>query len=246
MSPTIERDIPAEELGHVQAGVLPARYDHRLQDVFLEQLDRIMRPGIRILDIGSGRAPTIPPADRPEGCRYVGTDIDADELAAAPEGSYDLAIAADATKPLPIDERFDLILSWQVLEHVESMAGTLEAFRGALDEGGTLVAQLSGSRAAFALLARAVPHRVRVFAMAKLLGHADEEKFPTRFDACTDKELRALLSGWSSVEVIPFYRGGSYFLFSRPLLRAYLAYENAIARRDVRGLATHYLIVATR
>jgi SAM-dependent methyltransferase len=246
MSPTIERDVPAEELGHVQAGVLPARYDHRLQDVFLDRIDALMRPGIRILDIGSGRAPTIPPSDRPEGSRYVGTDIDADELAAAPDGSYDLAIAADATKPLPVDERFDLILSWQVLEHVDSMAGTLRAFHDALDDGGHLVAQLSGSRAAFAVLARVVPHRLRVLAMSRLLGHADEEKFPTHYDACTDKELRALLSEWSSVEIVPFYRGASYFLFARPVLRAYLAYENRIARRDVRGLATHYLIVARR
>ncbi|MCW3014742.1 MAG: O-methyl transferase [Solirubrobacterales bacterium] len=246
MSPTIERDVPAEELGHVRSGHLPARYDHRLQDVFLTQLDRLMRPGVRILDVGSGRAPTIPPADRPAGCRYVGTDIDADELAAAPPGSYDLEVAADATKPLPIDERFDVILSWQVLEHVDSMASSLSAFHAALDDGGTLVAQLSGSRAAFALLSRAMPHRLRVLAMTRLLGHADEEKFPTRYDACTDKELRALLGQWSKVEIIPFYRGGSYFLFSRPLLRAYLAYENTIARRDVRALATHYLVVATR
>jgi SAM-dependent methyltransferase len=246
MSPTIERDIPADELDDVRAGRLPARYDHRLQDVFLEQVDRHLRPGVRILDIGSGRAPTIPPHDRPAGCRYVGTDIDPEELAAAPAGSYDLEIAADATRPLPIDERFDLILSWQVLEHVDSMADTLNAFRAALDEGGTLVAQLSGSRAAFALLARALPHRLRVLAMTRLLGHVEEEKFPTRYDACTDKQLRALLSGWSKVEIIPFYRGGSYFLFSDPVLKAYLAYENRVAARDLRGLATHYLIVATR
>lgn len=246
MSPTIERDLPADELDDVRAGLLPSRYDHRLQDVFLEKVDRLMRPGVRILDIGSGRAPTIPPPGRPEGSRYVGTDIDADELAAAPSGSYDLEIAADATRPLPIEERFDVILSWQVLEHVDSMAAALRAAYDALDDGGTLVAQLSGSRAAFALLARALPHRVRVLAMTRLLGHVEEEKFPTRYDACTDKDLRALLAGWSAVEIVPFYRGASYFRFSRPLLRAYLAYENSIARRDVRGLATHYLIVATR
>ncbi len=246
MSPTIERDVPADELGEVQAGRLPARYDHRLQDVFLAQVDPLMRPGVRILDVGAGRAPTIPVADRPAGCRYVGTDIDAAELQAAPPGSYDLTLAADATRPLPTDERFDLILSWQVLEHVDSMSAALRVIHGALVDGGTLVAQLSGSRAAFALLARALPHPLRVLAMTRLLGHAEEEKFPTRYDACTDRQLHMLLNGWSRVEVIPFYRGGSYFLFSHPMLRGYLAYENIIARRDLRALATHYLVVATR
>lgn len=246
MSPTIERDIPADELDHVRAGRLPARYDHPMQAVFLDRVDRLMRPGVRILDIGSGRAPTIPPADRPEGCRYVGTDIDPAELEAAPEGSYDLAVGADATQALPIDEQFDVILSWQVLEHVDSMADALGAFHDALVPGGTVIAQLSGSRAIFALLARALPHRVRVLAMTRLLGHVEEEKFPTRYDACTDKALRGLLQGWSNVEIVPFYRGGSYFLFSHRLLRGYLAYENLVARRDMRGLATHYLVVATR
>ncbi|MCW3039970.1 MAG: O-methyl transferase [Solirubrobacterales bacterium] len=244
MSPTIERDLPPDELADVQAGLLPVRYDHRMQDVFLAQIDRLLRPGIRILDVGAGRAPTIPVGDRPAGCRYVGTDIDAAELAAAPPGAYDLAVTADATRPLPLDETFDLIISWQVLEHVSSMAGSLDSMHRALAPGGVLLAQLTGSRAAFALVARFMPHRIRVAAMSRFLGHADEEKFPTSYDGCTDHRLRLLLAGWSQVQVIPFYRGASYFTFSQPLRRAYLGYENQIARRDVRALATHYLVIA--
>jgi hypothetical protein len=48
------------------------------------------------------------------------------------------------------------------------------------------------------------------------------------------------------VEIVPFYRGAPYFRFSRPLQRAYLAYESAIERHDRRNLATHYLVVAKR
>ena len=52
------------------------------------------------------------------------------------------------------------------------------------------------------------------------------------------------MAGWQEVSVHPFYRGASYLAFARPLQRTYLAYENAIARRDRRSLATHYLIEA--
>jgi len=55
-----------------------------------------------------------------------------------------------------------------------------------------------------------------------------------------------MLSPFSAVEIVPFYRGAPYFGFWRPLQRAYLAYESAIERRERRNLATHYLVIATR
>jgi hypothetical protein len=55
-----------------------------------------------------------------------------------------------------------------------------------------------------------------------------------------------MLSSWSDVAIVPFYRGAPYFGFWRPLQRAYLAYENAIERRQCTNLATHYLVIAER
>jgi hypothetical protein len=112
--------------------------------------------------------------------------------------------------------------------------------------GGTLLAQLSGSRAVFAIVSRALPHRVRVKAMRRLLGSPAEEKFPTRYDGCHVAALERHLQQWESFEILPFYRGAGYFGFSRPLQRLYLCYEDLIARRDRRELATHYLLVARR
>jgi len=48
------------------------------------------------------------------------------------------------------------------------------------------------------------------------------------------------------VTVHPFYRGAGYFAMWRPMQRTYLGYESLIARLDVRNLATHYLVIATR
>jgi SAM-dependent methyltransferase len=243
VSPTIESG-PAEELEDVEAGRLPARYGYAMQDVFLERLRPLLVPDMTILDVGAGRSPTLAPRDRPNGSAYLGLDISAAELEAASPGAYDATYVHDIASPLIELRGVDLIISWQVLEHVASLPATLTNLRGMLRPGGTLIAQLSGTFAAFALAARVMPHRVRVTAMARLLGHIEEQKFPTHYDHCHARAIRRLLSGWSASELVPFYRGAPYFGFSRPLQRAYLAYENVIESRSLENLATHYLLIA--
>jgi SAM-dependent methyltransferase len=245
VSPTIT-DAPPEELGAVRAGVLPPRYGYRMQDVFAVRLMPLLTEGTRVLDVGAGRAPTIAPEGRPAGCTYVGLDAAAGELAAAPPGAYDETIVHDITRPLAPTAAFDLVISWQVLEHVDSLAAALETMRGALKPGGMLLAQLSGRYAAFAVLARLLSHRIRVYLLGRRLGHAQEEKFPVRYDHCTARDLERLLEPWGSREIIPFYRGATYLSELRLLQRVYLAYESALAGRDARNYATHYLIIAKR
>jgi SAM-dependent methyltransferase len=246
MSPTIERGAPAHELPLVRAGVLPQRYGEPMQEELFRRVQPLLVPDIAILDVGAGRYPTIAPADRPPGTRYVGLDIEPTELAAADPGAYDEDVVADITEPLDRDGEFDVIVSWQVLEHVSPLAGAFENLRASLRPGGTLLAQLTGTNAGFALLGRLMPHAVRVRIATRMLGHQEEEKFPTRYDRSSYKALDRLLSSWSEVEIVPFYRGAPYFGFWRPLQRAYLAYESAIERRELKNLATHYLVVAKR
>jgi SAM-dependent methyltransferase len=246
MSPTIEAGAPAEELPMVESGLLPDRYGRQMQDEFFERVRPLLVPGVSILDVGAGRYPTIAPGDRPPGCRYVGLDIEAEEIEAAGAGAYDESIVGDITKPLDRPGEFDLVLSWQVLEHVSSLAAAFENLGATLRPGGTLVAQLTGSNAAFAVFGRLIPHRAKLWIATRVLGHHEEEKFPTRYDRSSHRALARLLEGWSDVEIVPFYRGATYFKFSRPLMRAYLAYESAVERRRRVNLATHYLVLARR
>jgi SAM-dependent methyltransferase len=246
MSPTIEFGAPAEELPLVESGRLPDRYGRQMQDDFFERVRPLLVPGVKILDVGAGRYPTIAPADRPEGCRYVGLDIEAEEIEAAGPGAYDESIVGDITNPLGRDGEFDLVLSWQVLEHVSPLTDAFENLRRSLRPGGTLLAQLTGSNAAFAAFGRLIPHRAKLWVATRVLGHHEEEKFPTRYDPSSHSALTGMLEGWSAVEILPFYRGAPYFKFSRPLMRAYVAYESAVERRRKINLATHYLVVARR
>lgn len=246
MSPTIDFGAPAEELPLVRDGRLPSRYGHQMQDELYARVLPLLFPGATVLDVGAGRHPTIAPRDRPEGCRYVGLDISGEELQAAGSDSYDQVIVADITSPLGRDHEFDVIVSWQVLEHVSPLAASFESLRECLRPGGTLLAQLTGSYAAFALAGRLLPHSVRVRAATRLLGHRGEEKFPVRYDRSNFGTLLAMLEPWSEATIVPFYRGATYFSFSRLLTRAYLAYESAIERRRLVDFATHYLVIAKR
>jgi SAM-dependent methyltransferase len=215
-----------------------------MQDAFLERLRPLLVDGVTILDVGGGRDPTLAPADRPAGCRYAGLDISADELEAAGAGAYDATYVHDIAESLPDLRDVDVIISWQVLEHVASLPRALSNLRAMLRPGGTMLAQTSGRYAAFALAARAMPHRLRVRVLARYLGHLEEDKFPTHYDQCTARALERLLSTWEGGEIVPFYRGAPYFSMSRPLQRLYLRYENLIAARGWANLATHYLVIA--
>jgi SAM-dependent methyltransferase len=215
-----------------------------MQDAFLERLRPLLLDGVTILDVGAGRDPTLAPADRPAGCRYLGLDISAAELEAAGAEAYDATYVHDIAEPLGALRDVDVIISWQVLEHVSTLPRALANLRAMLRPGGTMLAQTSGRFAAFALAARVMPHWLRVKALTRYLGHLEEDKFPTRYDHCTARALANLLGDWESREIVPFYRGAPYFSMSRPLQRTYLAYEDFIAARGWANLATHYLLIA--
>jgi SAM-dependent methyltransferase len=202
-----------------------------------------MHSGIRVLDIGSGRRPTIPHAWRPSNTYYVGLDVSAEELAVAASRSYDEVIVGDVASPIAdIAGHFDLIVSWQVLEHVDDLKAALDNMKSYLRPGGRMVSLLSGSYAAFAIIARITPYWLRARAMDKLLHLDPDTKFPTRYDKCYYQALDHTLSSWSRHEILPLYRGDVYFTFYRPLEQLYLFYENWTYRSGRSNLATHYLI----
>jgi SAM-dependent methyltransferase len=236
----------ARERQRVARGELPPRYADRWAVPFLAQAFPALKPNARILDIGSGRRPTIARELLPEGTEYIGMDIDRSELLAAPAGAYDDYVVADVNLPIDVVGPFDLIMGWQVLEHVRSLADTVANLRALLAPGGRLVFIVSGRYSAFALLSRFMPHRLRVYAMARLIKSDPDTKFPTVYDRCYASALERVLEGFADFTILPRYKAAVYFSFWRPLERLYLAYENLLEATDRRDLATHYVVVAIR
>ena len=63
-------------------------------------------PGISVLDVGSGRKPTVPLDQRPAECHYVGLDISAEELQAAPPVDYSETWVSDITENASLSKIF--------------------------------------------------------------------------------------------------------------------------------------------
>lgn len=226
---------------------LPPRYSAGWYKLFEAQLLPALSPGVRILDVGSGRQPAVLPNRRPPACTYVGLDVSGAELEQAPAGSYDEIVEGDITiRDQSLENRFDVLISWQLLEHVRSLASAVENMRSYLRRGGTMVSLLSGGRALFALVNRLIPHGVAKRLMRLLLGREPGSVFPAFYDHCHYSALCTALAPWSLSSVEPLYRGASYVYFSPALQRSYLAYENWLERAGHVDYATHYLISATR
>jgi len=231
-------------------GDLPVRY-HGYPDSFhapfAAAARRASSPGQRVLDVGSGRSATVPPGARPSGTWYVGNDISAGELALAPEGSYDDTVAADIRRFEPtLESAFDLVVSFQVLEHVRPLAPALENLRRYLRPGGRLVAQLSGTFGAYSLIARVTPRRVTEWAQLRLYGREPETVFRPRYDRCWASALDRAMDLWDEATVTPLWIAEPYFHFSPVLRSAYVTYEEWARRSGHRNLAPYYLLEAVR
>jgi hypothetical protein len=143
-------------------------------------------------------------------------------------------------------DRFDLVVSWQVLEHVKPLSLALTNVRSYLRPGGLFVAMLSGTFSVFGIANKVTPAWFGPWVLQHMTGRDPESVFPAYYDGCHYDGLRRKFDGWSAVDVEPLFRGAAYFRRWPSVQRAYLGYENRIARAPHANLATHYLITARR
>lgn len=222
---------------------LPARYQTPWKGDFVSEALQYVSPGALVLDVGGGARATLDPVARPEGCRYIGLDPDRNGLGV---GQYDERIHGSIEDSHPeLVGTVDLIISMNTLEHIPNMCTAVTRLHELLKPDGVLLAQFAGRWAFFAVASRLMPHQVRTRLLASLIDGNEEDHFPTVYDQCTDRHLDQLLSSWSKHEITPYYRAAGYFAFSRPLQRAYLAYEDHVAMHTS-ILATHYRVRAVK
>jgi len=108
------------------------------------------------------------------------------------------------------------------------------------------VAALAAASGGYFANSRIVPETLGVAAMNRLLGRDPESVFRAYYDGTRYSALRRTFARWQSAEILPEFRGATYFAFNRPLQRLYLRYEEWAMRTNRVDLATHYLIEALR
>jgi SAM-dependent methyltransferase len=154
---------------------------------------------------------------------------------------------SDVARRVPeLEGRFDLVVSWQVLEHVKLLDVATENLRAYLRPRGRFVALFSGTFSVFGIINQLIPQRLGVWTMSKLLHRDPATIFPAYYHRCWYAALKKMLEVWHEVEVVTLYRGAGYFDFSPFLRQAYLKYEEWAWRGGYHNLATHYLVTAEK
>jgi SAM-dependent methyltransferase len=243
-------DAPPPPVGISPAG-LPSRYATGLDRIwryaFDQKIEELIRPGVAVLDAGSGRAPAIARDALPTDCSYVGLDISSSELDHAGPDAYDETWSRDLTVLEPaLEGRFDFVISLFLLEHVRPIDAAIENMRLYLKPGGTLIAQFAGGRSVSGWLNRLLPHRAATELVRHLtVGRSRENVFPAHYDRCFPSALLPVMTAWSSVDFKPQYTGAThYFDFADVARRIYLGIEDrTLSRPDA---ATWYLMTAVR
>ncbi|MEJ7784804.1 MAG: methyltransferase domain-containing protein [Solirubrobacteraceae bacterium] len=226
---------------------LPPRYHTRWRQPYEDNIEKRLQDGMTILDIGAGRHPTLPPEARPLDVTYIGLDVSREEMVAAGAGAYHETYVVDITHAVPeLIDTIDLAVSWQVFEHVKPLDAALNNIHRYLRPGGTLVSMFSGRWSAFGVVNQLIPHAIGKPIVERVMKRraANQPVFPAYYDRCSARQLRVMTAAWQSVEIVPFFRGATYFNSSAILTRFYLWWEAEVHARNAANLATHYLLIA--
>lgn len=122
-------------------------------------LPALLKPGLRVLDVGGGKHPAISLETKQRlGLRVVGLDIAETELVQAPTGVYDAIVVGDvATVNIPGE--YDLVFSRTLLEHVADPRAAIANLASVLARGGIMAHVLPCRNAPFAILNRSLGNR---------------------------------------------------------------------------------------
>lgn len=157
---------------------------------FLAFLRDVFRPGsaIDILEVGGGSVSYI---DVP-GARY--TVLDPDPASVARNGYADEVVIGDAQTFDIENRRFDAIVFWNVLEHVDEPERAVTNIVRALKPGGLLIVRGPMIRSLKALVTRFTPHWFHVAFYRTVLGHTragepGHAPFPTALARGADADM---------------------------------------------------------
>lgn len=185
---------------------------------FHTHLDRALRPGLRVIDLGGGKHPAISVETKQRlGLQVVGVDVSADELRLAPPGAYDRAVVADATRFVE-PASADLVISHALAEHVRDTGELWRRIHECLVPGGRALLFVPNGRALFARLNRLLPEDTKRRLLYRLYpGAVHHQGFRAYYDRCSPSETTRLLAsvGFRDIIVQPYF-SSNYFVFFYP------------------------------
>jgi len=166
------------------------------QYAYRDTLIRLVRPGMRWLDVGCGRG-IFPRWMRreefsvlPEGVLLAGIDMDFSSLVDNKTVKY--RVAGDMEHAPFRSGCFDLITANMVMEHVEEPKAALKHIHRLLKPHGLLIFHTPNYLNYQFLIASLLPQRLKNALALWLEGRREEDVFPTRYRLNTVRKIRRL------------------------------------------------------
>jgi SAM-dependent methyltransferase len=142
--------------------------------VRLDELLGHIKP-VHLLDAGCGKHRAVPVAD---DCHVVGIDISEDQVADNP--AIQEGIVGDIQTCALGRARFDAVICWDVLEHLEHPHAALRNFKFALKPGGVMIIAVPHASSIKGVVTRFTPYWFHGWVWHRLLGVKPAiEPFPT-------------------------------------------------------------------
>jgi SAM-dependent methyltransferase len=197
--------------------------------VLERRIDKAVKPGTTILDIGCGRTAPDLSRLRGHGARLVGID-----LVRFTVDDPDLELHDASVERLTgiADGSIDFAYSRAVMEHVERPALAFAEIARVLKPDGRYLALTPSFWDYGSLISWVVPNAYHGWLVKRLEGRAEEDTFPAFYRANTRPTVEGLARD-AGLEVAHFeYLGQypNYLMWNRTLFRLGCVYERLIAR----------------
>ena len=149
----------------------------------------------------------------------------------------------------PLNEKYDLIISITLLEHVAKNDLAIKNIYELLNENGCTCHYIPSKYHPYSLILRLVGPKLQKILIKLLRSHAaDVTGYPAFFDYCSISQMKNLFkkTGFVQIEIKPYYKENDYFSFFVPLYIIIGAFSFFCEKFNWSYFASGFIIKAKR
>jgi ubiquinone/menaquinone biosynthesis C-methylase UbiE len=211
--------------------------------LYREAIKRHLRSGQAVLDAGCGRYMKVCNELAPVAQMVVGIDLESTLETANWQHPYGVRGDLDH---LPFEsEKFDIVISRSVVEHLDDPGSVFREFYRVLRSGGKVVIVTPNKYDYVSVIASLTPYSLHRSLVSRLVNVPADDVFPTRYRANTISALRRALNraGFVERELNTINHYPAYLMFSPLLFWLGVMYERLTSLRPFASLRGSILCV---